>query len=60
MVETITIYARRVIEEVEIRISRTVDRREPVHALALTVTPAPRKAIKARKPVLLLAAPVLR
>lgn len=55
MVETVVIIARRVVEEIEVRISRNTDRPQPIGAKEIDA-PLPKRV--ARRPrVLLLAAP---
>ena len=57
MTEHITIIARRVVEEIEVRISRTMDRPQPVGVAEIDVTPKPRLAKRRAPRRLLLAAP---
>lgn len=58
MIEHVVIIARRVVEEIEVRISRTVDRPQPIGSAELEVE-LRRRITQARRPRarLLLAAP---
>lgn len=51
----VVITARRVVEEITIRISRPVDRPEPCGPDAIDVTPGPRRIAKKRTTLMLVA-----